>query len=58
MKKLIAIVLVMAEMLSLVGCADIEKSAKKMYIEPAQLTEEEALLAYLVCLICSLYILR
>ena len=48
MKKLIAIVLTMAGMLSLVGCADTEKSAEKMYIEPAQLTEEEENIASLL----------
>lgn len=41
MKKLIIIVLAIVGMISMVGCSDTEKTADKMYIEPAQLTEEE-----------------
>ena len=41
MKKLMALMLAMVGLLSMVGCSDIEKKAEKMYIEPAQLTEEE-----------------
>ena len=45
MKKLIIIVLAIAGMISMVGCSDLEKTVGKMYIEPAQLTEEEEKIA-------------
>lgn len=38
----------MVGLLSMVGCSDIEKTAGKMYIEPAQLTEEEEKIAALL----------
>ena len=48
MKKLIVIVLAIVGMISMVGCSDTEKTADKMYIEPAQLTEEEEKIAALL----------
>ena len=48
MKKLIVLVLAMVGLLSMIGCSDIEKNAEKMYIEPAQLTEEEEKIAALL----------
>ena len=48
MKKLIVIVLAIVGMISMVGCSDTEKTADKMYIEPAQLTEEEEKIATLL----------
>ena len=48
MKKLIVLMLAMVGLLSMVGCSDIEKTAEKMYIEPAQLTEEEEKIAALL----------
>ena len=48
MKKLIVIVLAIVGMISMVGCSDTEKTADKMYIEPAQLTEEEEKVAALL----------
>lgn len=48
MKKLIVTVLVVIGMMSMVGCSDKPKSAEKMYIEPAQLTEEEEKIAALL----------
>ena len=48
MKKLIVLVLAMVGLLSMVGCSDIEKTDGKMYIEPAQLTEEEEKIAALL----------
>ena len=48
MKKLIVIVLAIVGMISMVGCSDTEKTAVKMYIEPAQLTEEEEKIAALL----------
>ena len=48
MKKLIVIVLAIVGMLSMVGCSNIEKTVEKMYIEPAQLTEEEEKIAALL----------
>ena len=48
MKKLIVAVLVVIGMMSMVGCSDVPKSAEKMYIEPAQLTEEEEKIAALL----------
>ena len=38
----------MMGLLSMVGCSDTEKKAEKMYIEPAQLTEEETNIASLL----------
>ena len=48
MKKLMVIVLAIVGMLSMAGCADTEKNEGKMYIEPAQLTEEEEKIASLL----------
>ena len=48
MKKLIVLVLAIVGLLSMVGCSDLEKTADKMYIEPAQLTEEEEKIAALL----------
>ena len=48
MKKLIVIVLAIVGMLNMAGCADKEKNEEKMYIEPAQLTEEEEEIALLL----------
>lgn len=48
MKRVIAIILVMIGMVSMAGCSDTSKRAKKMYIEPAQLTEEEENIAELL----------
>lgn len=48
MKKLMVIVLAIVGMLSMAGCADKEKNEEKMYIEPAQLTEEEEEIASLL----------
>ena len=48
MKKLIVIVLTVVGILSMVGCSDTGKTAEKMYIEPAQLTEEEEKIAALL----------
>lgn len=48
MKKLMVIVLAIVGMLSMAGCADKEKNEKKMYIETAQLTEEEEEIASLL----------
>ena len=48
MKKLIVIVLAIVGMISMVGCSDTEKTVDKMYIEPAQLTEEEEKIAALL----------
>lgn len=48
MKRVIAIILVMIGMVSLIGCSGTSKSAEKMYIEPAQLTEEEENIAELL----------
>ena len=48
MKKLIVLMLAMVGLLSMVGCSDIKKNAEKMYIEPAQLTEEEEKIAALL----------
>ena len=41
MKKLIVALLVMIGIISMIGCSATPKTADKMYIEPAQLTEEE-----------------
>ena len=48
MKKLIVLVLAIVGLLSMVGCSDLEKTVGKMYIEPAQLTEEEEKIAVLL----------
>ena len=48
MKKWIVTVLMMVGMISMVGCSDAPKTAEKMYIEPAQLTEEEEKIAALL----------
>ena len=47
MKKLIVTVLMMVGMISMVGCSDAPKTAEKMYIEPAQLTEEVPLIDWM-----------
>ena len=47
MKKLIIIVSIVG-MLSMVGCLNTAKTAEKIYIEPAQLTEEEEKIATLL----------
>ena len=48
MKKWIVTVLMMVGMISMVGCSDTPKTDEKMYIEPAQLTEEEEKIARLL----------
>ena len=48
MKKLIVLVLAIVGMIGMIGCSDTEKTAVKMYIEPAQLTEEEEKIAELL----------
>ena len=48
MRRVIDIILAMIVMMSMVGCSDTPKSAEKMYIEPAQLTEEEEKIAALL----------
>ena len=48
MKKWIVTVLMLVGMISMVGCSDAPKTAEKMYIEPAQLTEEEEKIASLI----------
>ena len=48
MKKLMVIVLAIVGMLNMAGCAEKEKNEGKMYIEPAQLTEEEEEIASLL----------
>lgn len=48
MKRVIAIILVMIGIVSMAGCSDTSKRVKKMYIEPAQLTEEEEKIAALL----------
>lgn len=48
MKKWIVTVLMMIGMVSMVGCSDTPETVVKMYIEPAQLTEEEENIAALL----------
>lgn len=48
MRRVIVIILAMIVMMSMAGCSDKLKSAEKMYIEPAQLTEEEEKIAALL----------
>ena len=48
MKKLVAAVLIIIGMISIAGCSNTSKSVEKMYIEPAQLTEEEEKIAELL----------
>ena len=48
MKKLIVALLVMIRIISMIGCSATSKTADKMYIEPAQLTEEEEKIAALL----------
>ncbi len=48
MKKLLATALVLIGMISMVGCSETPETAEKMYIEPAQLTEEEENIATLL----------
>ena len=45
MKKWIVTVLMMIGMISMVGCSDAHETVENMYIEPAQLTEEEEKIA-------------
>ena len=48
MKKWIALFFVITGVICMVGCSDTLESANKMYIEPAQLTEEEEKIAALL----------
>ena len=48
MKKLIVALLVTIGIISMIGCSATPKTADKMYIEPAQLTEEEEKIAALL----------
>lgn len=48
MKKWIVTVLMMIGMISMVGCSDAHETVENMYIEPAQLTEEEEKIAALL----------
>ena len=48
MRKWIVTVLMMVGMISMVGCSDTPKTDEKMYIEPAQPTEEEEKIAALL----------
>ena len=48
MKKLIVALLVTIGIISMIGCSATSKTADKMYIEPAQLTEEEEKIAALL----------
>ena len=48
MKKLILAVFLMIGIISVVGCSGVSQTAEAMYIEPAQLTEEEENIAELL----------
>lgn len=48
MKRLIALLLVITGMICIMGCSDTPEKVNKMYIEPAQLTEEEEQIAALL----------
>lgn len=48
MRRVLAFILAMIGMMGMVGCSDTPMSAEKMYIEPAQLTEEEEQIAALL----------
>ena len=48
MRRMIAIILAMIGMMSMAGCSGTPMSAEKMYIQPAQLTEEEEKIAELL----------
>jgi len=48
MKKWIALFLMITGVICMVGCSDTPETANKMYIEPAQLTEEEEQIAALL----------
>ena len=48
MKKLIALFLTITGIISMMGCSDTPETVNKMYIEPAQLTEEEENIAGLL----------
>lgn len=48
MKRLIALFFVITAMICIVGCSDTPEKVNKMYIEPAQLTEEEERIAALL----------
>ena len=49
MKKWIALILMITEVICMIGCSDTTETANKMYIEPAQLTEEEEQLLSWIC---------
>ena len=48
MKRLISLFLVITGMICIMGCSDTPEKGNKMYIEPAQLTEEEEQIAALL----------
>ena len=48
MKKWIVTWIVMIGMISMIGCSSVQKNEENMYIEPAQLTEEEKEIASLL----------
>lgn len=48
MKRLISLFLVITAMICVVGCSDSPEKVNEMYIEPAQLTEEEERIAALL----------
>lgn len=48
MKKWIALFLMITEVICMIGCSDTSETTDKMYIEPAQLTEEEEQIAALL----------
>ena len=48
MKKWIALFLMITGAICMIGCSDTTETANKMYIEPAQLTEEEEQIAALL----------
>ena len=48
MKKWIALILMITEVICMIGCSDTPEKVNKMYIEPAQLTEEEEQIAALL----------
>ena len=48
MKRLITLFLLITAMICMAGCSDTPETANKMYIEPAQLTEQEEQIAALL----------
>lgn len=48
MKKWIALILMITGVICMIGCSDTPETTDKMYIEPAQLTEEEEQIAALL----------